>query len=81
MSTTKEEKALDRKVIERIVGRTIVEAVPNGEWDSDDRGTRHWIHNWHLHLDDGTVLKFVTEETDHGAGYGTDIIVCVDARK
>lgn len=75
MSTAKEERDHDRAIAERLRGRTIVKAVPHAGWDSDIKSSRNWIHSWHLHLDDGSVVMFVTEETDHGSEYGTSIVI------
>jgi hypothetical protein len=70
-----EERAMDRAVAARLEGRTIVRAVPHAGWDSDNKALRNWVHNWELHLDDGTRVRFVTEETEHGAEYGTHIVL------
>jgi len=53
----------------RLVGRTIVDAQPCAF-----RSGRHgeWAHDWHLTLDDGTVVRFVAEETEVGE-YGIDL--------
>jgi hypothetical protein len=75
MRTANEERAFDRAMAARLVGRTIVRAVPHAGWDTDRKTNRSWIHNWVFHLDDGSTVRFVTEETDHGSEYGTDIIV------
>jgi hypothetical protein len=67
-----DERARDRSTAARLVGRTIVKAVPHAGWDSDRKALRNWIHSWQLHLDDGTVVSFLTEETDHGCDYGAE---------
>jgi len=67
-------RARDRDVAARLKGRSIVKAVPHAGWDSENKVLRNWVHSWHLHLDDGTVVVFLTEETN-GTEYGTDIIL------
>jgi len=70
-----QERAADNAVADRLRGRRIVKAVPNAGWDSDRMALRRWIHSWELYLDDGSIARFVTEETDCGAAYGTDIVL------
>ena len=67
-------RAQDRVKADLLKGKRIVRAVPHAGWDVENKNTRRWVHSWRLHLDDGTVIAFLTEETDHGSGYGTDIV-------
>jgi hypothetical protein len=73
-ATARDERAIDRGKAERLKGRRIVKAVPHAGWDVENVRLRRWIHSWRLHLDDGTIVSFATEETDHGSSYGTNII-------
>lgn len=75
MSTAADERALDRRTAARLLGRRIVKAVANAGWDTDNKALRSWVHRWELHLDDGSVVRFGTEEMDQGCGYGTAIVI------
>lgn len=72
--TAAQERVRDRDIADRLCGRTIVRAVPRAGWDVDSKALRRWVHSWELHLDDGSIARFLTEETD-GAEYGTDIVL------
>lgn len=72
--TAAEERAKDRAKAERLRGRRIVRAVPHAGWDTDSKALRNWVHSWWLYLDDGSIVRFVTEETE-GSEYGTDIVI------
>jgi len=75
MSKAADHRAEDRAVAAALEGRRIVRAVPHAGWDVENKNLRRWVHCWRLHLDDGTVVMFSTEETDHGSSYGTDIVL------
>lgn len=66
-----------KEKIAAIVGRTIVKADPRFHDDGGHCGTgrdAHYAHDWHLTLDDGSTVRFVTEETE-GSEYGVNLIV------
>jgi hypothetical protein len=68
-------------VAERLEGKRIVRAVPHAGWDSENKSLRQWIHGWVLHMNDGTVVYFQTEETSHGSSYGTHIVLSTEVVK
>lgn len=59
----------------RLIGRKIVKVDMGGHWDADlYGGSRRYMHDPTIALDDGTELRFVVEESPSGDHYGVNIV-------